>query len=939
MSSQMSAVHTPAKEALRSATTIVWTVALIAAVPWALVTFFGWPLPRQFPDWSEVVSTPIQLIDPTVILNFFVCMAWAAWAVVIAYLVVDIGDVARGLGQRLHRFGPLSGLAAKLVAAVVLLITLARQPATSAAPYRPVPITYVAELPTTEPPVPPSTLPEASLPATAAQAIELDPTYSVCRGDSLWSIAEAHLGSGFRWQEIHDLNRDQIADPDYIEIDQVLVLPADAVGIELPVVPEAEAAPFPLDAPVIAPQPTPAPPSTPAPDNAPSPTSTASPRSSVVPSAPNSSDRPAAPEADPTESSSDWGVTGFASPVPAVPGIAGATALSSGLLVALLRSRRRTSALGNHRRKGRDLERAIVAAADIPLVRWAGQELASLASSISDRHFDAGPVAVEFSAETGLEILWDRPVWSRAPRPWEAVPGGWGWRCLYDAEAPVPDADLPSPIAGLVTFGQREGKQLLVDLDSLGSLSITGDPVRAENFVRSLVLELGANDDLSDAYVFAVEGALDIDGAEHLDRVQPAALDDVYDRLASVAGSDGEDSDGAALSGFARRVHGDDLASLEVYVAVARSSPDIASLIQVATARSGSVAIVLGDAPAAATLAIDASGSARLEPLGLSFDAAGVGRDLAAQVAVLLDDTAEQPSIADVGSGIEPSERVEVDPATADGGGTLELEDEPPTPDLLSLIDLTGGPGEDLDEWTLPPVRLLVRVLGIPAIRDRPRLGRRELMVVVYAACSPRPVTPAEIQDAIWGGDAVSQKTVSNLIGHTRTALGDWDQQPILSRVSSGTMQLAEGVYSDHRLFEILTDRAAQVPSSRAAPLLHQALDLIDGPPFNADGYEWAHVSQLVAEIEARVERATLDLVNLELQAGDIEEARRAVTQGLRALPGNEVLYRERIRIEETAGNTKAARSALKELIHYLEDLGTEPSTHTLARFGHLVGE
>lgn len=77
----------------------------------------------------------------------------------------------------------------------------------------------------------------------------------------------------------------------------------------------------------------------------------------------------------------------------------------------------------------------------------------------------------------------------------------------------------------------------------------------------------------------------------------------------------------------------------------------------------------------------------------------------------------------------------------------------------------------------------------------------------------------------------------------------------------------------------------------------------------------------------------------MELEAGDVEEARRAVIQGLRALPGNEPLYRERIRIEEAAGNTKAARSALMELIYYLEDLGTEPSTGTIAQYGHLIGD
>jgi len=944
--------------ALRAVFTLGWTAALVVGIPWALAAFFGWPLPRQMPEWGEVFSTPIQLIDPTVILNFFVCLAWLCWAVLLGYVVLDAVDVARGLGQRVHRLGPLSGVATRLVASAALLVSLARQPATTSfAAKPPTPIAQVVDLPA--PPIATPSPPAEAVPATAdppAVAAVPSPTYQVCRGDSLWAIAEKHLGSGFRWKEIYDLNRDQIHDPDYIDIGWTLTLPADAIGlpvaaavpplqnapVEPPVEPEQPAAPTTIPTPT-----TPMTDSTVAPSTPSTPVATPAPPTVMPSSAPPSE---GASPPDPTDvPASTPAPTGR---VPVVPGIAGATALASGLLLALLRSRRHRTALAGHRAHRAahptDLERAILAAADIPLVRWAGQELAALALAIDDRTFDAGPVAVEFSADVGLEILWDRPVTSEAPRPWEAVPGGWSWRCLYDPDAPVPAPDQPSPIAGLATFGQRDGRQLLVDLESLGTLAVVGDPVRAENFVRSLVLELGANDDLSDAYVFTVEGALDIDGTERFDRVQHATLEDVHGRIAAAANSTRQALDGHASSGFAYQAHGTELVGLEVYVAVARSSPAIEDLIDAAPARSGAVAVILGEADTAATLTIDASGTGRLEPLGLTFDAAGVARDLAAQVAVLLDDTEptrpsteardgtiEAISLRTAATAAATTEVLDADARTENAGP----EPEPaPHPTVVDLTDPMPANDRD-DEWSLPAVRLLIKVLGTPSIRDRPQLGRRELMVVVYVACMGRPVTQDDVQDAIWGGSPVSEKTVSNLVGHTRSALGDWDGHPILGRVTGGTMQLADGVFTDHQLFEILTDRAQRVSSSRAAPLLHQALDLIDGSPFNADGYEWAYVCQLVADIEARIERATLDLVALELEAGDVEEARRAVMQGLRALPGNEILYRERIRIEEAAGNTKAARSALMELIYYLEDLGTEPSTGTIAQYGHLIGD
>jgi nucleoid-associated protein YgaU len=50
-------------------------------------------------------------------------------------------------------------------------------------------------------------------------------TYTVRPGDSLSKIAAAQLGSGNRWPEIHNLNKDQVADPNLIYPGQVLRLP------------------------------------------------------------------------------------------------------------------------------------------------------------------------------------------------------------------------------------------------------------------------------------------------------------------------------------------------------------------------------------------------------------------------------------------------------------------------------------------------------------------------------------------------------------------------------------------------------------------------------------------------------------------------------------------------------------------------------------------
>ena len=58
-------------------------------------------------------------------------------------------------------------------------------------------------------------------PATAEYRI-----YTVVSGDSLYRIARTHLGSGARWVEIFELNRNIITNPNMIHIGWQLRLPA-----------------------------------------------------------------------------------------------------------------------------------------------------------------------------------------------------------------------------------------------------------------------------------------------------------------------------------------------------------------------------------------------------------------------------------------------------------------------------------------------------------------------------------------------------------------------------------------------------------------------------------------------------------------------------------------------------------------------------------------
>lgn len=64
-------------------------------------------------------------------------------------------------------------------------------------------------------------LPEVSNLASSVTARE----YSVKKGDTLWKIARQELGSGNRWKDIFELNKEKIKDPQNLKVGQIIHLP------------------------------------------------------------------------------------------------------------------------------------------------------------------------------------------------------------------------------------------------------------------------------------------------------------------------------------------------------------------------------------------------------------------------------------------------------------------------------------------------------------------------------------------------------------------------------------------------------------------------------------------------------------------------------------------------------------------------------------------
>lgn len=87
---------------------------------------------------------------------------------------------------------------------------------------------YGTKTVTVQPAPTPAEKPKATVQAAPrpAPSAPKKSTYTVKSGDCLWNIAKKYLGDGSRYNEIYNLNKDKIKNPNLIYPNQVLTLPS-----------------------------------------------------------------------------------------------------------------------------------------------------------------------------------------------------------------------------------------------------------------------------------------------------------------------------------------------------------------------------------------------------------------------------------------------------------------------------------------------------------------------------------------------------------------------------------------------------------------------------------------------------------------------------------------------------------------------------------------
>ncbi|WP_067430757.1 LysM peptidoglycan-binding domain-containing protein [Nocardioides jensenii] len=521
----------------------------LAAFVLILVVLIGTPMLLIFigatpwnVDWSQLRMLLLSPDDGTVALILIGIVAWLAWAVMTFCLISEVIATVRGVrAPRLPVIGTGQHLAAQLVAAAALLFTVAQ----------PLAITFAAVPAHAQDQTPhdvrPAQAPAAqSVPSAetsrtvVAEQVEPAPvSYTTRPHDSLWKIAETHLGDGARFSEIVALNPGQFPNgPKFLATSVVLQLPAPTTDPVDPT-PDADAryvveegdtlwdiADEELGDPMRYGEIFDASRTTTQPDGArltdpdlirpgweldiPNGTAPeASPGQEIEPPAipeeppvvepptveptqPEASAEPQ-PNSDDTHAAAD----GTASETPGwlLPGLAGAGSVLAGSLFLVLRGHRRRQM--RYRYPGEVLEAPPQELADVE--KSARHAESATVPRIEDldrllRHFAEGleltgqPLprlqTVEMASDlVTLHLAEEAP----APPGWTEHGSSWS----FTIEQRLPESDRPAPFPLLAAVGQTSsGHLVLTNLEEFGCVRIAGDDTAAKALARSITAEL-----------------------------------------------------------------------------------------------------------------------------------------------------------------------------------------------------------------------------------------------------------------------------------------------------------------------------------------------------------------------------------------------------------------------------------------------------------------
>ncbi|MFE9310861.1 BTAD domain-containing putative transcriptional regulator [Streptomyces sp. NPDC006706] len=927
-------------------------LVLLVGVPLALAMRIGWPLPHGVPslDWLQ------QEITVQTFLSILTVVVWLAWAQFTACVLVEMKAALSGVGVpgRVPGAGPSQLLARQLVAALLLVGATAasltpglsqlghglegNQKGTVAAAQQ-TPGGLFGQQREQAANTAAAVAEQAASAAAQAEAKQGDTKYYRIQPpegrhhDSLWEIAERHLGDGRRYKEIYQLNKDRVQ-PDGSRLSEaslirpgwIMEMPADAHGGELVEMP----------------------------DGAPNVSeqvrqqihdyaktgdhaqgggdhaqggghqqgggSHASvPAQRPAPDAGQDRQRHAgdsATAATPASSGRSFGLP---------EALLGAPLLAAGLLGALGHRRRQAlwqSALGAvGGRRGMepptptgdalDVQDALLVGADPEGVRRLDRSLRALAAALAA---ESRPLPVVYAAWlTGgdLHLQLAQPA-GKPPAPWRTGQDETFWMLARADAEQHEETETAAPYPGLVSLGTMDDSRLLLNLEAVpGIVSLSGRASDRAAVFASVAAELATNG-WSDRMTVTLVGfgqdltPLAPSRLRHLDGIE-ALLETMEAETRQRRGALGAAGHDSVLTGRTGPAQHTRWAPHLVLLAAQPSAEDARRLAELA-ADAGRLGIgyLVGtesdELPGAAwEMEITSEGRLLAPLLGLELDAQMLP-------------SAEQQAVVEL--------FVEADPENGPDGPA-------PTPPFLVDISEQGRPA------------VYARLVGPYEIigLDTPDDERSALLheALALLLLHREGVHPRVLSSALWPR-GVTDDVRDALVERLRSWLGaDPDGTPRLGTDDTGRLTLAKSVVSDLDVLRSLYHEATQGKGadSRAVRgrLLTDALVVVRGPLLadRPEGrYRWLTHEIVDAQLPLIVADIGLALSSFHLEKDRAEKAIEALDAALRTAPADERLWNELLRATHATGDTARLQALAADLVGRGGARGLPPRTEAL---------
>ncbi|MFJ8937978.1 BTAD domain-containing putative transcriptional regulator [Streptomyces sp. NPDC102365] len=943
---------------------LVALLVLLVGVPGALAVQIGWPLPSGAPstEWLQ------QEITVGTFINVLTVVVWLAWAQFTACVLVEMKAALSGVGlpNRVPGAGPSQLLARQLVAALLLVGAAAasftpglsqlgqqlegnQRPAVAAAAQQ-TPGGLIAQQ---------QAQTAASAAALAEQAADAaahaegghaseDATkfYRIQppegrHHDSLWEVAERHLGDGRRYKEIYQLNKDR-AQPDGSKLSEaslirpgwIMEMPGDARGGELVEMPD--------EAPKVSP------------DvqrqisdyartggaaqeqGRPGQHEAGQQGAGQQGGGAGTRDRDTAhitlPEQRPGQGAEQDGQehaapaagegSGFGLP----QALLGAPLLAAGLLGALGRRRRQAlwqSALGAvGGRRGMepptptgaaaDAQDALLVGADPEGVRLLDRSLRGLAASLAG---ESRPLPTVYAAWMGgngdLHLQLAQPA-ARPPAPWQLGQDPTFWMLARADAERYEEVDTAAPYPGLVSLGTMDDSRLLLNLESVpGIVSLSGREQDRAGVFASVAAELATNG-WSDRMTITLVGfgedltPLAPNRLRHLDDIE-ALVETMEAETRQRRGALGAAGHDSVLTGRTGPAQHTRWAPHLVLLAAEPSAEDAVKLAELAAdaSRLGIGYLVgtrSGELPGAAwEMEITSEGKLLAPLLGLELDAQ-------------LLPVSQQRAVVELFTDADP-----------------DHDDDRPTPTPPFLVDISEQGRPAVYARLVGPYEIIG--LDIPD-GERSALLHEALALLLLHR---EGVHPRVLSSALWPR-GVTDDVRDALVERLRAWLGaDPDGTPRLAADATGRLKLAKSVVSDLDVLRSLYHEATQGRGvgSRAVRgrLLTDALVLVRGPLLaeRPEGrYGWLTHEIIDAQLPLLVADIGLALSAFHLEKDRAEKAIEALDAALGSAPGDERLWHELLRATHATGDSDRLKRLAADLVARSGARGLPPRTEAL---------